>query len=104
MIGSIPFMDRDELKDFREQCKRNLNRSVEERMRYGFNYVYKPVLDDADWRSFDSMEEYRRWCREHLPAYLGYGELTDLQRQMLEEFEETLAKKKKGRRTNEVLL
>ena len=75
----------DEFANFREQCRRNLLRSVEERMRYGFNYVYKPVLDDADWRSFDSMAEYRKWCRENLPAYLGYGELTELQRQVLDE-------------------
>ena len=54
-------------------------------MRYGFNYVYKPVLDDADWRSFNSMEEYRQWCRENLPKYLGYGELTELQRRVLDE-------------------
>ena len=54
-------------------------------MRYGFNYVYKPVLDDADWRSFESMAEYREWCRKNLPEYLGYGELTDLQRQVLDE-------------------
>ncbi len=66
-------MDRDELDDFRRQCERNLERSVADRMRYGFNYVYKPVLDDAEWRSFDSMEEYRRWCAENLPGYLGYG-------------------------------
>jgi hypothetical protein len=66
-------MNRDWLADFKEQCKRSLHRTVEERMRYGFNYVYKPVLDDAKWRSFDSMEEYRRWCAENLPSYLGYG-------------------------------
>jgi len=59
-------MNRNELEDFRGQCERNLERSVADRMRYGFNYVYKPVLDDADWRSFDTMEEYRRWCRENL--------------------------------------
>jgi hypothetical protein len=78
-------MNRDELQDFREQCERSLKRSVAERMRYGFNYVYKPVLDDAEWRSFDSMEEYRSWCRENLPEYLGYGELTDSQRKVLDE-------------------
>ncbi|PYS20699.1 MAG: hypothetical protein DMF72_20155 [Acidobacteria bacterium] len=75
----------DDLSDFREQCRRSLCRSVEERMRYGFNYVYKPVLDDADWRSFNSMEEYREWCRKNLPEYLGYGELTELQRRVLDE-------------------
>ena len=66
-------MERDELADFRLQCERNLQRSVAERMRYGFNYVYKPVLDDAPWRVFESMEDYRSWCAENLPSYLGYG-------------------------------
>ena len=78
-------MHKDDLQDFREQCERSLRRSVAERMRYGFNYVYKPVLDDAEWRSFNSMAEYRQWCRENLPEYLGYGELTELQRQVLDE-------------------
>ena len=78
-------MKHDELKDFRRQCERNLKRSVADRMRYGFNYVYKPVLDDAEWRSFETMAEYRQWCRDNLPAYLGYGELSDLQRRVLDE-------------------
>jgi hypothetical protein len=77
-------MNQDDLHDFREQCERSLRRTVAERMRYGFNYVYKPVLDDAEWRSFDSMEDYRLWCRENLPEYLGYGDLTDLQRKTLD--------------------
>jgi hypothetical protein len=75
----------DEIEDFRHQCERNLRRSVADRMRYGFNYVYKPVLDDAEWRSFETMAEYREWCRDNLPTYLGYGELSDLQRQVLDE-------------------
>ena len=78
-------MEHDELDDFRKQCERNLRRSVAERMRYGFNYVYKPVLDDAEWRSFNSTAEYRQWCRENLPEYLGYGELSDLQQRVLDE-------------------
>jgi hypothetical protein len=52
--------DRDWQEDFRLQCKRSLERSVTERMRYGFCYVYKPVLDEAPWRSFDSTAEYRQ--------------------------------------------
>jgi hypothetical protein len=78
-------MKHDELEDFRRQCERNLKRSVADRMRYGFNYVYKPVLDDAEWRSFETMAEYRQWCRDNLPTYLGYGELSDLQRRVLDE-------------------
>lgn len=75
----------DGLDDFRRQCERNLKRGVEERMRYGFCYVYKPVLDDASWRSFNSTADYRKWCRENLPEYLGYGEPTALQLQVLNE-------------------
>src|SRR5438477_117944 len=35
--------------------------------------------------SLESMAAYRKWCRENLPEYLGYGELSDLQRQVLDE-------------------
>ena len=76
---------KDDPDNFRRQCERSLKRPVADRVRYGFNYVYKPVLDDAKWRSFETMEDYRRWCRENLPDYLGYGELSDLQRRVLDE-------------------
>jgi hypothetical protein len=77
-------MQYDDLDDFRKQCERNLQRSVEERMRYGFCYVYKPVLDDAPWRSFDSTADYRKWCRDNLPKYLGYGEPDSPQEEILD--------------------
>ena len=48
-------------------------RSLELRMRYAFIKTYKPVLDDADYRAFDSMAEYRAWCEANLPDWLGYG-------------------------------
>ena len=48
-------------------------RSLETRMRYAFVKTYKPVLDDASYRSFDTMEQYRCWCEENLPDWLGYG-------------------------------
>lgn len=43
------------------------------RMRYAFIHTYKPVLDDAPYRSFDTLAEYREWCEKHLPSWLGYG-------------------------------
>ena len=43
------------------------------RWRYSFIKTYKPVLDDEKYRSFDTMESYRRWCEENLPEWLGYG-------------------------------
>ena len=42
-------------------------------MRYAFIHTYKPVLDDVPYRSFESMEEYRHWCDQNLPSWLGYG-------------------------------
>lgn len=58
---------------WREQCRRQLERDVATRIKYGFCHVYKPVLDDAPWRAFATMAQYRDWCEQNLPAYLGYG-------------------------------
>jgi hypothetical protein len=43
------------------------------RMRYAFIRTYKPVLDDAPFRAFETMADYRAWCEAHLPEWLGYG-------------------------------
>jgi hypothetical protein len=43
------------------------------RMRYAFIKTYKPVMDDARFRSFETMEHYRQWCEKNLPSWLGYG-------------------------------
>jgi hypothetical protein len=48
-------------------------RSLETRFRYAFIHTYKPVLDDAPFRAFDTTADYRRWCEENLPDWLGYG-------------------------------
>ena len=57
------------IRDFEAAARR----TVEERMRYAFIRTYKPVLDDEPYRSFDTMADYRRWCEETLPSWLGYG-------------------------------
>ena len=41
-------------------------------MRYAFIKTYKPVMDDARFRAFDTMEDYRLWCERELPEWLGY--------------------------------
>ena len=48
-------------------------RPLETRFRYAFIHTYKPVLDDAPFRAFDTTADYRRWCEENLPSWLGYG-------------------------------
>ena len=49
-----------------------MQRPLDTRIRYGFYRMYKPVLDDAPWRAFASMADYRAWAAENLPAYLGF--------------------------------
>jgi hypothetical protein len=65
----IPAIPPDWLAEFEAAARR----SLETRMRYSFIHTYKPVMDDATYRSFDTMEDYRRWCEENLPSWLGYG-------------------------------
>ena len=50
----------------------NAKRPLETRMRYAFIRTHKPVLDDAPFRAFDSMRQYREWCERSLPVWLGY--------------------------------
>jgi hypothetical protein len=48
-------------------------RPLAKRFRYSFIKTYKPVMDDAPFRAFDTTADYRRWCNENLPGWLGYG-------------------------------
>jgi hypothetical protein len=63
----------DELRAWIEEFEAAARRPLAERIRYGFVKTYKPVMDDATYRSFESMEEYRQWCETALPSWLGYG-------------------------------
>jgi hypothetical protein len=64
--------DEQAAEAFREQCRRQMNRPLALRIKYGFYRVYKPALDDAPWRSFNSTAEYLAWRETNLPAYLGF--------------------------------
>ncbi|MEX2120249.1 MAG: hypothetical protein WD847_11700 [Pirellulales bacterium] len=56
-----------------EEFEAAARRPLSTRMRYAFIKTYKPVLDDADYRSFDTLADYRKWCDDNLPSWLGYG-------------------------------
>ena len=63
-----------ELAEFRQsRFGEGCELRIEVRMRYAFIHTYKPVLDDASFRAFETMEDYRRWCESQLPDWLGYG-------------------------------
>jgi hypothetical protein len=55
--------------EFAEAARRPLRT----RFKYAFIKTYKPVMDDAPYRSFETMAEYRAWCEANLPDWLGYG-------------------------------
>ena len=56
-----------------EEFESAARRPLRTRFRYAFIHTYKPVLDDARFRAFSSMEDYRRWCEANLPDWLGYA-------------------------------
>jgi hypothetical protein len=60
-------------QEWLEEFEAAARRSLEVRFRYAFIRTYKPVLDDARYRSFETTEDYRRWCDEALPDWLGYA-------------------------------
>ena len=62
-----------ELAQWREEFEAASRRPLKVRMKYAFVKTYKPVLDDAPYRSFDTMADYREWCQKNLPDWLGYG-------------------------------
>lgn len=62
----------DELRQWEAEFEAAARRPLEQRLMYAFIKTYKPVLDDAKYRSFDTLEEYRQWCEANLPIWLGY--------------------------------
>ncbi|MGA2862982.1 MAG: hypothetical protein ABSF95_00675 [Verrucomicrobiota bacterium] len=68
-MSAVSEIPPDWLAEFEAAARRPLA----QRFRYAFVRTYKPVLDEARYRSFESMAEYRRWCEENLPDWLGYG-------------------------------
>jgi hypothetical protein len=61
-----------ERKEWRRDFEAAARRTLEQRMKYAFIKTYKPVMDDAKFRAFNTMEEYRQWCENNLPRWLGY--------------------------------
>ena len=59
--------------EWRAEFEAAARRPLRERFKYAFIKTYKPVLDDAEYRSWESTAEYRQWCRDNLPDWLGYG-------------------------------
>ena len=63
----------DQQKQWIAEFEAAARRPLRQRFRYAFIRTYKPVLDDASYRSFETTAEYRAWCDANLPSWLGYG-------------------------------
>ena len=66
-------MQNQELPEWIQDFEAAGKRSLKDRMAYAFIHTYKPVMDDSPFRAFDSMKDYREWCENNLPSWLGYG-------------------------------
>ena len=62
-----------ERQQWLEEFEAAARRPLAQRVKYAFIRTYKPVLDDAPFRAFETMSEYRTWCEANLPEWLGYG-------------------------------
>lgn len=62
-----------DLRAWTEEFAAAARRPLATRLRYAFIKTYKPIMDDATYRSFDTMADYRHWCESELPSWLGYG-------------------------------
>ena len=69
-----PGQHEDQMQEWRRDFEAAGRRPLEARWSYAFIHTYKPVLDDASNRSFDSLKDYRNWCEKNLPSWLGYGQ------------------------------
>ncbi|MCA9027210.1 MAG: hypothetical protein KDA86_18525 [Planctomycetaceae bacterium] len=68
-MNQTPDIPAEWLADFEAASRR----SLEQRFKYSFVKTYKPILDDSEYRSWETMVKYRVWCRGNLPDWLGYG-------------------------------
>ena len=61
------------LRQWDEEFEAAARRPLELRMKYAFIKTYKPVMDDAPFRAFETMAEYRKWCEENFAGLVGFG-------------------------------
>lgn len=73
MNNEQPAISNRQLREWEAEFEASMRRPLPVRMKYSFIRTYKPVLDDAPFRAFETMAEYRKWCEKNLPGWLGYG-------------------------------
>lgn len=59
-------------EEFRDQCRRQMQRPIELRIKYGFAQTIRSDVDEGTSRAFDTIAEYRAWCEANYPSYFGF--------------------------------
>lgn len=54
-----------------DRFEASLKKSPKQRIIEGFIYNPQPILNDIPYRSWGKMEDYKLWCKNNLPKYLG---------------------------------
>ena len=70
---SMPIEGEAQRAQWEAEFEAAARRPLRQRFRYAFIHTHKPVLDDAPYRAFATLAEYRAWCNANLPSWLGYG-------------------------------
>ena len=68
MRSDVEDIPAERLAEFEAAARRPLA----QRWKYAFIRTHTPVMDDARFRAFDTLDDYRRWCEANLPRFLGY--------------------------------
>lgn len=71
--STVPNPSIEERSDWEREFEAAAQRPLRQRFKYAFIRTYKPVLDDASFRAFATTAEYRQWCEQNVPSWLGYG-------------------------------
>jgi hypothetical protein len=75
MTNTKPDPAEAQRREWLEEFEAAARRPLAVRLHYAFVRTHKPVLDDAPYRSFERMADYRQWCETQLASWLGYGRL-----------------------------
>lgn len=62
----------DKKRQLELDFKDGLLHTVKERIELGFIPMELPIINDAPYRIFNTMTEYRKWAAKELPKWLGY--------------------------------
>ena len=72
LVSDLNEFTRAELNQLHDDFEAAQRGPLKVRVRSAFIRTCKPVLDEGTMRMFQTTCEYRQWCHQALPEWLGY--------------------------------